>query len=321
MSREHVTHSDILRFAEARVNLKRDDAKKFREQAKNLKEKLEAHIKQHPDFVLKKLILSGSLAKGTSLKSTSDIDMALYVDASDAPGVEDVASWLADKLREAYPQMKPDQIKPQRYSVCISYSGTGLDIDIVPILYDGDPDWKGNLVSQVDGTLLMTSIPMHLEFIRKRKNSNDRHYAQVIRLLKYWVKQQKAKNPDFKCKSFLTELIVAHLYDNGKLTIKDYPTALQECFSAIAAGLLNDPIIFSDYYSTDSVPDSYDPVQVIDPVNEKNNVAMDYTNTKLHCLEEAALEAGDAIEAAEYAPTKQETVGYWREVFGSSFSV
>ena len=33
------------------------------------------------------------------------------------------------------------------------------------------------------------------------------------------------------------------------------------------------------------------------------------------------LDAGDAIDAALAAPTKQETVYYWRKVFGSSFQV
>ena len=34
---------------------------------------------------------------------------------------------------------------------------------------------------------------------------------------------------------------------------------------------------------------------------------------------DAAMDAGDAIDAAFYAPTKQLTVGYWQKVFGSSF--
>jgi hypothetical protein len=34
---------------------------------------------------------------------------------------------------------------------------------------------------------------------------------------------------------------------------------------------------------------------------------------------EAALDAGDAIDAALSTPTKTETVYYWQKVFGSSF--
>ena len=60
-------------------------------------------------------------------------------------------------------------MQPQTYSVTVSFRGTGLDVDVVPILYDGDPQWYGNLVSQDDGSLLKTSIPLHLEFAAKRK--------------------------------------------------------------------------------------------------------------------------------------------------------
>ncbi|WP_225184757.1 hypothetical protein [Bradyrhizobium sp. NBAIM01] len=50
---------------------------------------------------------------------------------------------------------------------------TGLDVDVVPILYDGDPDWYGNLVSQDDGSFLKTSIRLHLEFAAKPKRLGE----------------------------------------------------------------------------------------------------------------------------------------------------
>ena len=61
------------------------------------------------------------------------------------------------------------------------------------------------------------------------------------------------------------------------------------------------------------------PVQIIDPVNAANNVARLYTVANADAIVEAALEAGDAIDAALAAPTKQLTVAYWQKVFGSSF--
>lgn len=321
MSKEHVNHADIAGFADERINLKQEDAKILRKQARNLRDRLESHIGEHPDFALKKIMLSGSLAKGTALKSTSDIDMALYVSVDDAPGVDSLANWLVEKLVEIYPQMNPGQIRPQRYSVCISFSGSGLDIDIVPILYAGDAMWRGDLVSQHDGSTLMTSIPMHLEFIRSRKTKIDRHYAQLIRLIKFWAKRQKVENSNFRCKSFLVEMIVAHLHDNGRLSINDYPLALKQFFDAIATGLLNEVIAFSDYYSPSAVSEVDDLVQVFDPVNPENNVAADYDHSHLNSLVDASIAAGDAIDSAFYAPTKKETVDYWREIFGNTFRV
>jgi len=35
----------------------------------------------------------------------------------------------------------------------------------------------------------------------------------------------------------------------------------------------------------------------------------------------AALAAGDAIDAALAAPTKEKTVYYWQKIFGSSFQI
>ena len=64
-----------------------------------------------------------------------------------------------------------------------------------------------------------------------------------------------------------------------------------------------------------------DTVQVIDPVNSANNVARLYTAANADAITEAALDAGDAIDAALAAPNKQLTVAYWQRVFGSSFQV
>src|SRR6202795_1075093 len=142
MSRQHVDHNDIVRFAQERVNLPRDKANEYRAQARRLRERLEAYLDEHPDFTLKKMLLSGSLAKGTALRSLNDIDVACYISGADAP--EDVSAllqYLAERLRKAYPNFSPDQVKPQTYSVTVSFRGSGLDVDVVPILYDGDPDW------------------------------------------------------------------------------------------------------------------------------------------------------------------------------------
>ena len=98
--------------------------------------------------------MSGSLAKGTALRSLNDIDVACYISGADAPDdVDALLEYLAQRLRKAFPNFKPEQIKPQTYSVKVSFLGSGLDVDVVPILYDGDPDWYGNLVSQ-DGPVV-----------------------------------------------------------------------------------------------------------------------------------------------------------------------
>lgn len=321
MSREHVNHGDIVRFAQDRVNLPKDKANEFRAQARRLREKLDGYLDEHPDFTLKKMMLSGSLAKGTALRSLNDIDVACYISGADAPSdIGALLEYLAERLRKAFPNFNPDQVQPQTYSVTVSFRGSGLDVDVVPILYSGDPKWYGNLVSQDDGSFLETSIPLHLEFTRKRKNAQETHFAQVVRLVKFWARNMKRENEGFRFKSFMIEMILSHLGDQG-LDFSDYPEALQHFFTYVARSNMRERIVFTDYYATNAVGSFAEPVQIIDPVNADNNVSRLYAGAQADAIVDAALDAGDAIDAALAAPTKQETVYYWQKVFGSLFQV
>jgi tRNA nucleotidyltransferase (CCA-adding enzyme) len=319
MSTLHVGHSEIVRFADERVNLKREDVKELRDQVNRLRDRLEAYLKEHPTFSLKKMLLSGSLAKGTALKSINDIDVAVYISSKDAAGtMKELIAGLATRLRLAFPNLKHDQVKENTYTVTIQFLGTGLKVDVVPILYAGDADWKGHLVSKETGEQLLTSIPMHLEFIRRRKSENDIHYAQIIRLMKHWVKTQKSQNPNFRFKSFLIELLVSHLVDKG-LKLGNYPEAMAYIFAYIATDAFRTAITFADHYDPALCVATSDAMRIWDPVNHKNNAAKLYTAAQRDAIVDAALEAGDAIDAALRAPTKSDTLRYWRKVFGSTF--
>jgi predicted nucleotidyltransferase len=93
-----------VRFAQERVNLPADKANEYRAQARRLREKLEGYLSEHPDFSLKKIMLSGSLAKGTALRTLNDIDVACYISGADAPrDVGRLLDYLAERLRNAFP--------------------------------------------------------------------------------------------------------------------------------------------------------------------------------------------------------------------------
>jgi len=319
MARSHVSHAEIAQFADERVNLKRDDATELRRQANMLRDRLETYLADHPDFELRKMLLSGSLAKGTALKSVSDIDVACYISCDEAPHkVSELIPWLASKLEKAFPNFKPEQVTRKTYSVGVKFMTTGNEVDIVPILYSGDPEWRGSLISKDTGEELMTSVPLHLQFIRKRKDANKTHFAQVVRLVKYWANLQK-QNDDFRFKSFMTELIVAHLADSGT-ALNDYPEALAAFFNFLASDGFRTTIAFADYYKPSDCKTSSEPIRIWDPVNCQNNVAKLYTDKNRDLVIEAALDAGDAIDAALRATTKAETVRYWQKIFGPAFS-
>ena len=315
-----IDHCTVANFAADYVNLKREDAEDYREQVRILRDKLDRYASDHPEHGLIKTLLSGSLAKGTALKTLNDIDIAFYVKAEKVPSKErELLEWLAQRIRDAYPQMKAEQIKVNNHSVCVSYAVSGLSVDIVPIQYCGDADDRGYLFPFDGGDPVLTSIPLHLKFIRSRKSRQPNDFAQIVRLVKWWVRRQKLQDDTFKLKSFMTELIVAHLADTG-LDLSDYPTALEEVFTYIVKTQLKTRISFTDYYAASVLPTrTNQAIEIFDPVNESNNVAKIYDDSHRKKIVSAAQVALEAITEARFATTRGRAIICWQDVLGSSF--
>lgn len=316
-----ISHADLAAFAAEHVNLSRDDAEEYRSQVNRLREKLATFIGEHPDYGLLKMLLNGSLAKGLGLKTLNDIDVALYLESEKVPGKErELLEFLTARLREAYPQMAPEQIQPTTHCVQITFKGTGLKVDVAPVhAIKDDADDHGYLVNKETGERVLTSIPRHLRFTRTRKSRQLDHYAQMVRFVKWWVKQRKFDNSSFRMKSFMSELIVAHVADGGT-DLSDYPTAFERVFVYIVKSRLKQRISFSDYYATSKLPGvTGKAMEIFDPVNAENNVPGDYSESDRQLIVSAAEDALDAMAEARFATTKGRAVQAWQRVLGSSF--
>lgn len=316
-----ITHSDVAAFADDTVNLHQDDVAARRAQVNRLREQLEEHIEETPEAPLVKMLLSGSLAKGTALSTLNDIDVAVYVWGDAAPTNDgELLDWLADLLRAAYPNLAPEQIRvhPGSHCVTVSFRGSGLNVDVVPVLYYGDEEDRGFLVTKDSGERVLTSIPLHLQFLRRRKD-REQHCAQVIRLVKWWARRQKAEREGFKCKSVIIELICAKLIDDGA-DFSNYPRALEEFFAYVAKSGLQERIAFADYYDETELPEATgSPMEIFDPVNPQNNVASRYGPDDRGKLVSASRDALDALTEAHYSDTKGRALDAWRDVLGPSF--
>jgi len=315
-----ITHTEVANFATDRVNLPPEIATKYRAQVQRLRDRLEAKIKADPSFDLVKMLHSGSVAKGTALRNVNDLDVAVYVRAGIAPGRDaELIPWLADRLRDANPNMNADQFEPQDHCVTVRFRGSGLDVDVVPVLYEGDPNDCGFLVRKHTGERVLTSIPRHLEFIRNRKKLYGDDFKQLIRLTKWWKRVEVNRDPDFRCKSFMVELLWAHLADGG-LNLQDYPEALEAFFAYFVKSELTDQIAFTDYFTTGEIPArSSSAIEVLDPVNLENNVAGRYNDGDRRRIVAAAHRALDALGEARFATTKGDAVNCWQDVLGSGF--
>lgn len=315
-----IEHRAIAAFVAEKVNLPRDKAQQHRDQVKSLRNRLEKKIEEDPDYALVKMLHAGSVAKGTALKTVNDLDVAVYVESDKAPSEDkNLVPWLADRLYEANLHMGRDQFVEEAHCVTVNYRGSGLNVDVVPVLFEGEADDVGCLINKNTGDRMITSVTLHLRFIRDRKKKYGQDYAELIRLTKWWKRQVVNQDSQFKLKSFLLELIWAHLADNG-LNLKDYPTALEDFFKFIVTTEFDELIAFTDFCKASELPARTSaPIEVIDPVNVDNNVAIRYSEADKYRIVSAAQDAFDALTEARFATTKGRAVDRWQVVLGPTF--
>ncbi len=329
MAQSFVSHGDIASYAEEKVNIRREDLTDYRAQVNRLKDNLAIYITEHPHYDLIKMLGSGSVAKATALKDLNDMDVAVYIrKTANNPSEAELINWLVERLREAYKSkgVKPEQVQPGTHCATITFSGTQLSVDVSPVIYDGGDDDRGYLINKDTGKRVLTSIPLHLKFIRKRKEKWPHHFRQVIRLVKWWIKEQKRQHEntskgDFRFKSFMAEMVCAHLCDTG-VDFTDYIKALEAFFVYIINTGLKERISFIDNYGREKLPAATGAaIEIFDPVNPENNVAALYSVADRERIVEAAKDALDAITGSQFATTQGRAIDCWKRIFGPTFNL
>lgn len=311
------TNKDLKNFIEDKVYVDSDKVNEYREQVKRLRKNLEKYIKDSPDYGIVKMLHSGSVRKGTAINTLNDMDVAVYVEPNKVENYDEsqVLNFVRDGLIEIYKKhnMKEDQFSIGHHCVKVSFKGSGLDVDVVPVIPNGEPNDLGHLIARDTGEKVLTSIPLHLEFIRKRKNEHP-NFAPMVRVTKWWRNQR-----DFKFKSFLIELIWAHIADTEGIS-NDIVTALQQFYRFIINTELNETIIFTDYYSSDEVTAESNIVNIFDPVNPENNVGASLDIFKKELIIDEADDALGNLSHAVQASTKTTVISSLKQIFGTSFT-
>lgn len=312
------TNQDLKNFIESTINVDSEKVTKYREQVNRLRDNLEDYIKENPDFGLIKMLHSGSVRKGTAISTLNDMDVAVYVkpDRVENYTEEQVLEYIRDGLVKVYKRynMTEDQFSIGTHCVKVSFKTSKLDVDVVPVIPNGDADDVGHLITKDTGERVLTSIPLHLKFIRARKNDNP-NYATMVRVTKWWRNQR-----DFKMKSFLIEMIWAHLADEEGIS-DDITKSLQQFYRYIINTELAKPIIFEDNYKKSDVVLDEEGVNIFDPVNPENNIGASLDKEKIDRIIDEADEALGYLSHALQASTKTVAVSSLKQIFGTSFSL
>lgn len=321
-------NNQLLFFVD-KIKLQPENMQKYRDQINNLKTKLEDKIKNDESNGLKvtKYLLAGSWKKRTILKHSGDhpidIDLVLFVagDENIQNDLEKLHDYIVKYLKEIYPQKDIDRdvdAQGNTKSITIRFSGSGLEVDIVPVIPINKPERYVWQPQRGGGGKYITSVENHLDFsLNKRQNNPS--YTAVVRMLKHWKNYKELKPTDFESgiSSFAIELIVAYL-DDKKGVESNIEEAIIRFFEFVSSSTFPN-IKFS--HAINSIPNYTTPVYIADDTNNENNAAKKIDQSKWNEIVEEAEKAFDALNYAQSIKTEGSTIEEWRTVFGPTFNI
>ena len=223
--------------------------------------------------------------------------------------------WITEeKMRElAKPMLKK--------SVKIKFLGSGLEVDIVPVVPIKTPEGYVWQPQRGVGGKYITSIDKQLAFAKERREENS-SYTSIVRCLKWWRNYKELKPEDGTpgLSSFSIELIVAYLdltrgietnIEEGIIRFFEFVSTTTKPFPDISfRGAIN------------NVPVNYDtPIFVADNTNNENNACKKLTSDSWKEIVEEASEAFDALCRAESYKAEGATIEEWKNVFGPTFDI
>ena len=310
-----LSNTEIRYYDSAVLRLPADKRKEYHEQVDRLISALTKRVHEQSDIKITKVVKAGSFAKYTILRKTSedpvDVDVVFYISGRsvDKESLASLNQLIYDALIKLYPNKTVEDFEIQRKAATVTFVGTGLSVDIVPVIEDTARAGYGWQFDIHDGTKVQTCAPCQIKFVGDRKDK-DPDFRTLVRLAKKWRNRIELK----PLKSFAIELIMAHvLAKNGK--DGSIEKRFRDFLLYIAQSGLKEVITFPENGLV--FPSFTDPVVILDPVCNTNNVASRISEDERKEIVAAAL---DAWETANFASTEDD-IEIWKELFGPRFKV
>lgn len=308
-----LTNTELRNYDSNVLRLPADKRKEYHEQVDRLIDELRKSVRDRTEIRITKVVKAGSFAKFTILRKTSvdpvDVDVVFYISGKDA--TQETLDTLNDTIHELliniYPNKSVEDFEIQRKAATVTFVGTGLSVDIVPVIEDENQQGYGWQFDIHDGSKIQTCAPCQIKFVRDRKNQ-DGDFRTLVRLAKKWRNHAEVK----PLKSFAIELIMAHV-----LEVQGNSGSIEQRFRNfllyIAQSGLKEKISFPE----NNLPHGSfsDPVVILDPVYSLNNVTSRISEAERIEIVGAAEEAW---ETANFASAENDNE-VWKEIFGPRF--
>ncbi len=305
-----------LRYYDSNVlRLPSDKRKEYHAQVDRLITELCKSVRDKTEIKITKVTKAGSFAKYTILRKTVsdpvDIDVVFYIAGRDVTKetLDSLSATIYDLLIKIYPTKSVEDFEIQRKAATVKFVGSGLSVDIVPVIEDATRAGYGWQYDIHDGSKIQTCAPCQIQFVRDRKNQ-DGDFRTLVRMAKKWRNYAEIK----PLKSFAIELIMAHV-----LATQGKGGSIEQRFRNfllyVAQSGLKDQISFPE--NTAPFGSFSDPVVILDPVYSLNNVTSRILEAE---RKEIVAAAQEAWETANFASAENDK-GVWKELFGPGFKV
>jgi hypothetical protein len=310
-----LTNTQLCYYDSNVLRLPADKRKDYHAQVDRLITELSRSIRGKTEIKITRVVKAGSFAKFTILRKTSvdpvDVDVVFYISGRniDQETLNSLNDTIYELLIKVYPNKGVEDFEIQRKAATVTFVGTGLSVDIVPVIEDENRPGYGWQFDIQDGSKVQTCAPCQIQFIRDRKDK-DKDFRTLVRLAKKWRNHAELK----PLKSFTIELVMAYLLDQEGVA-GSIETRFRRFLLYVAQSGLKDPIHFSE----NSLPLGAfaDPVVILDPVCSQNNVTSRISEKERQQIVDAAREAW---ETANFASAEGDNE-IWKEVFGPRFNV
>lgn len=155
-----------LRYYDGEVlRLPADKRKEYHAQVDRLVDNLCRNVRDKTTIRITRVVKAGSFAKFTILRKTSDtpvdVDVVFYISGEDADAetLEGLTARVYNLLVEQYPSKSVEDFEIQRKAATVTFVGSGLVVDIVPVIVDPNRDGYGWQFDIRDGSKVETCAP------------------------------------------------------------------------------------------------------------------------------------------------------------------
>ena len=264
-----LTNTQLRYYDHNFLRLPQEKRTAYNAQVNRLIEKLTEKLHENTGFKVSRVMKAGSFAKHTVLRKAAgrdvDVDVAFYLKNRDVTQetYESLSAEIYDLLVSLYPTKGIDDFEIQKKAATVRFVGTGLYVDVVPII-ETVPGSDNGYQFSTDGRKILTCVPCQLRFLKVRKES-DGDFRTLIRFAKQWKHEHGLPG----LKGYSLELLMAFLLDT-----KGSIGTIEERFRAfllyVTQSGLSELVSFPE--NGRPLGTFTDPVVLIDPSNSFNNV-------------------------------------------------